>query len=145
MAKQARSFHFISKGRVPEGISLAIKDAVQKAEGKRLVLTLAEDKKASSDPQRRYYFAVIVESIRTMFLEHGTNLTKEQMHRWMKKHIGNMEMEVITPDGEITTILRSYTDLTTMEAEVYHTECRKWAAERGCQIPEPNESTNPEE
>jgi hypothetical protein len=58
----SRSFSFMSDGKVPLSISMAIKEAVAAAKGQRLKLTLSKAKKYSTDPQRQYYFAVIVKA-----------------------------------------------------------------------------------
>lgn len=129
----------IHHGHFPDSIRSSLTDAMRRMEGKRLAIKLYEPQRSSSSPQRRYYFGIIVESIRHMFMEAGTNLTKDEMHKWLKQHVGKLLKEVVTPDGEVTYVLESYRKLTTQQAEVYHMQCRQWAAEHGCDIAEPHE------
>lgn len=134
---------FVSpEGKLPQGIKETLARVIPTFAGKKVRLTLEEAKPHSSDPQRRYYFGVIVESIQEMFKDAGTVISKDEMHEWLKANVGKLYKEVITPDGEVTYILGSYNDLTTSECESYHTQCRAWAAERGCDISEPNELNN---
>lgn len=134
----------VTNGHFPQRIREQLAAALRRMEGKRLEVVLREPKRFSSDPQRRYYFAVIVPEIQQMFYEAGTVLTKDETHHWLMIHVGKWLRDVVTPDGEITQMRRSYTDLSTMEAETHHTLCRQWAAEHGRQIPEPNETIETE-
>jgi hypothetical protein len=135
---QAREFHFVCQGKVPQSISMAVKEAVERAVGKRLCLSLSEDKNRSTTPQRRYYFGVIVEAYLEAFLDAGNDMTKDDMHLWLKQEVGKLFKEVVCPEtGEITRSLRSYRDLDTQETENYHTQCRMRAAQMDIDIPEP--------
>jgi hypothetical protein len=129
----------IENGHFPMQTRLQISDAMRRMEGKRLGIKLYVPKNASSSPQKRYYFGVIVEAIRHMFYEAGTVTTKDEMHEWLKRHVGKLLKQIKTPDGEITYVTESYRKLTTEQAEQYHAQCRQWAAERGLDIREPNE------
>lgn len=126
-------------GRLPEIIGIRLRDALKAQAGKPVHILLEPPKKYVSDPQRAYYFAVIVEAIQELFREAGTIMAKEEMHHWLMEHVGKWFKNVVTPDGEVTQMRRSYMDLSTWETEQQHTLCRAWAAERGVQIPEPNE------
>lgn len=133
------SFYITSTGALPYDIKETLKRVIPTLANKHVRLTIEESKPLSSDPQRRYYFGVIVESILRMFKDAGTVLSKKEMHEWLKANVGKLYKEIITPDGEVTYVLRSYTELDKSETEIYHTQCRAWAAERGCDITEPNE------
>ena len=132
----------VTEGRMPRGYALQVAEYLRGLEGRRMTLTVEEAKKYSSDPQRKYYFGVLIPGICEVFYNHGTLLSKEESHEWAKRHIGKLTKNVVTPDGEVTEILRSYRDLDTMEVEIYHTNCRAWAAQHGVDIPEPNEPTD---
>lgn len=129
----------ITGGHFPPPVRHKLADAMKRMEGKRLKVSLAEPKRYSTDPQRRYYFAVIVEHCREIFYDAGTIMTKEDMHHWLMENVGKWFREVMGPDGVIIKIRRSYMDLNTQETEVHHTLCRQWAAEHGKDVPEPNE------
>ena len=132
--------HFTSEGIAPAHIRRQIADAIRANTGKNLVLTLQVAKKYSSDPQRQYYFAVIVEQIAAMF-QHFTGYywDKEETHEWLMENVG--EYFEIRNDikGKPRRIRRSYKDLSTIEAEEYHMKCRAFAAQYQVDILEPNE------
>lgn len=139
---ETMTFNFTPEnGRVPRNISEAVRDAVFKVEpGQRLKLTVGKAKKYSSDPQRRYYWAVIIPRIQGLFLSNGGQYIDEQdLHSWLMWNVGGWTRERKGVRGEKILVRRSYTDLSTLEAEEHHTKCRLWAAERGLDIPEPNE------
>lgn len=137
---QACSFTFTSDGKVPHDVSVAVRDAVAAAKGEKLKLTLGKVKKYSSDPQRQYYFAVIIQRIQGLLLTRGGKYVDEDdIHDYLMRHVGQWMREKDIGGGEKILVRRSYNDLSTIEAEEHHTKCRKWAAERGLDIPEPNE------
>lgn len=137
---QSCSFTFTSDGKVPQNISLAVREAVSEARGERLKLTLGKAKKYSSDPQRRYYFAVIIPRIQGLLLTGGGKFVDEdELHDYLMWNVGKWTSTREGVRGEKMLVRRSYMDLSTIEAEEHHTKCRKWAAERGLDIPEPNE------
>lgn len=133
-------FDFTSDGKTPEHIGIAVREAVRERIGERLTLELREAKRYSTDPQRRYYFEVIVGRIQGMLLMNGGQyVEKEELHDWLMWNVGKLTKTRRGSNGEKMMTRRSYMDLSTIEAEEYHTKCRMWAAERGCDIPEPNE------
>ena len=127
------------KSGLPISLWQKMQAAVAGMENKALIVEIKEAKKQSSDPQRRYYFSVIVPAWMELFREYGTILNKDECHLWLKENVGKLRREVVGMGGEITSCLRSYRDLVTHEAEDYHTECRRVAASWGKQIPEPHE------
>ena len=140
MTFESRSFTFVSEGRVPESISRAVRDAVLAARGESLKLTLAKARKLSSDPQRKYYWAVIIPRIQGLLLTRGGKyIDEDDIHAYMMRHVSKWLKERDIGGGEKMEVRRSYNDLSTAEAEEHHTKCRAWAAQRGCDIPEPNE------
>ena len=114
------------------------------AAGKPLVLTLGPAKKYSTDPQRRYYFSVIVERICAMWYRHtGERMDDLKMHHWLMDNIGKWFKEIIDLEGNPTYQRRSYMDLSTVETEEHHSKCRQFGAQWGEDIPEPNEEYQP--
>lgn len=126
-------------GRLPESIGIRLRDTFKSHAGKPVHIVIEPPKKYSSEPQRQYYFAVIVEAIKELFREYGTVMDKDEMHHWLMENVGKWFKEIITPQGEPTQMRRSYMELSTFETEQHHTLCRQFGAENGIQIPEPNE------
>jgi hypothetical protein len=129
----------ISNGHFPAKERLRLSDAMRRMEGRRVAVKLYEPEAHSSNPQRRYYFSVIVQRYLEAFREAGNVMDKDEMHLWLKQEVGKLWKEVLSPDATRSRVLRSYRDLSTKEAEDYHTLCRARGAELGIDIPEPNE------
>lgn len=137
-----REFFFmvLESGKLPEGIKHTLARVIPEYAGKYVRLTLEEKQESPSDKQRRYYFGVIVEAYIEHFKANGKILDKDQMHDSMMKTIGGFNNAFVDPfTGEPDEGRLSINDLTKAQAEGYFTLCRKWAAENGFDIPEPNE------
>ena len=116
-------------------------DAISRAGDKRLVLTLKEQKKRRSLSQNAVYWGVVLPPIVAAFREHGNNVDAEDVHCYLKEHVGKLKQHFITPDGEVLTGPGSTAKLTTMEFEDYLAKVRAWAAETlAVAVPMPNES-----
>jgi hypothetical protein len=109
-------------------MSLAIRDVIRKFEGKRIKVTLAN-----------YYWGVVLKYVHEMFLEYGNDVSSDDCHEFLKEHVGKLFKEIEGPGGEIRTIVRSSTELSTSEWEDYMEKIRAWSASVGLQIPLPNE------
>jgi hypothetical protein len=99
------------------------------APGTKIDVILKKHEERCSDPQRKYYWAVIVK----MIAEHTDHEPKE-IHDTLKykflKDKDKFGMEYV----------KSTESLTTGEREEYHEKCRKWALFFfGMTIPLPNE------
>lgn len=131
------TFYVTDKGLLPESIRGTLKRVVPTYAGKKVQLTIEEYRDTASDAQRKYYFKVIVPA----YIKHfGGECSKEQMHNSMMREIGGFSNEYVNPfTGESDEGRKSFNDLTKAQAEGYFTLCRKWAAENGFDIPEPNE------
>ena len=81
-----RPFSFVvgDDGKLPPGIRETLQRIIPTLAGKRVTLEIKEHKE-SSDPQRRYYFAVIVPAVQAMFEDAGTRLDEDEMHEWLKR------------------------------------------------------------
>jgi hypothetical protein len=137
---QPRSFTFVSEGKVPVSVSMAVRDLVAASRGERIKLTLAQARKHASTPQREYYFAVIVDAWQYLLREAtGRHWDKDDTHDFLMTEIGQWFKEPETVMGKKVRRRRSYMDLSVKEAEEHHTKCRMAAAAEGVDIPEPNE------
>jgi hypothetical protein len=140
MARQEIEFEgVIAGGHLPHAIRQKIALTMQQAEGKRIRVSLSEVKSRRSLSQNSYYWGVVIEHVRQMFADAGQDIDKEEAHDFLKLHVGGLKDVVTDPAGVKHSVPRSSTRLTTIDWEVYMTKIRAWAAEFGCQIPEPNE------
>lgn len=97
--------------------------------GEVVQVSIQKPKKRATDPQRRYYWAVIVTMISD---EIGDD--KESVHLSLREKFLSVE----TDNG--LKRIRSTEELTTVEREEYHEQVRRWAAQwLSMYIPLPNE------
>ncbi len=96
-------------------------------EGKRIQLILRKYKTQRSIPENNYYWGVIIK-----ILADYLGYTPEETHEALK-------WKFLRKGGKIETV-RSTTDLTTTEAEIYYENIRIWSlTEYQVKIPLPNE------
>lgn len=127
-------------GRVPKPVSLAVMEVVKANDGQPLNIVVKTQKRYSSDPQRKYYYGVLLTRIQGFILSQGGKFIDiDDLHAYFMVEVGKFTRERHLGHGEIAIIRRSYTDLSTQEAEEYHLKLRRWGAERGLDLPEPNE------
>lgn len=129
----------VTCGRLPAAVSEKIAAVIRRMDGKRLVISVREQKRRRSLNQNAYYWGVVVELVTQMFVEAGNSISRDDVHDFLKQHVGKLEREIHTPDGEVVTTLGSTAALTTQEFEVYLEKIRAWAAEFGLVIPLPGE------
>ncbi len=129
----------VTDGKIPIEMSLAIRDVIRRFEGKRIKVTLAKYKRQRSRRQNAYYWGVIIVHIFDMFVEYGNDVSKDDVHQFLKSEVGKLYKEIEGPGGEVHTIIRSSTELSTSEWEDFTEKCRAWAASMGRIIPMPNE------
>lgn len=92
-------------------------------------------RKPRSSQENRYYWKIIVG---TLAMEFG--YTEQEMHFELKRMFLSYQKPNIKT-GELTTFIRSTTDLDTMEAEAYYEQIRIWAlSEYTIYLPLPNET-----
>ncbi len=128
------------KGTLPPYISEQAKAIISRLAGKHIKIKIWESQNTASTSQREYYFAVIVPAYIKHFALEGKTFDKEQMHDSMMRFIGGFSNPYVNPfTGEPDAGRLSYNDLTVSQCEGYHVLCRKWAAENGFDINEPNQ------
>jgi len=127
-------------GRVPQEVSIGVRDAVRRMQGKQLVLSLKEQTRVRSIRQNRYYHGVIVRMITDAFREAGNDFDDDDTHEFLKIEVGRLRRKIVTADDRVLTAPGTTTVLTTKEFEDFAEKCRAWAAEvLGLIIPLPNE------
>lgn len=114
--------HTVTGGRVEV-------TGLQRYEGRAVDVVVKLHREQSSDPQRRYYFGVIVAT-----LAEFCGYDRDEMHAALKwkflRYTDRLGLDRVP----------SYRELDTAAAERYHDDVRRWAVtEYGVNIPEPNE------
>lgn len=129
----------IMNGKLSPAISQSIAGVMRRMEGRKVSIAIKEARKSRSNKQNAYYWSVVVPAITQMFLDAGNDMDKEQVHEFLKLHVGSLKTVVTQPNGVKLTVARSSTRLNTAEWEEYCEKIRAWAAQFGVQVPLPNE------
>jgi len=131
----------VEGGKLPEGVSWAMEEAIRALDGKKVILTVAEVKKRRSLNQNRYMFGVVVKMITDVFREAGNNVDAEDVFVFLKQNVWKTTQVFVTPDGEVFKGIGSSRNWSTHEMELRLEEARAWAAETlGISIPLPHET-----
>lgn len=117
----------------------AIANAIKTLDGENIQIIIKKVGKRRSDNQNKYYWGVVIPAVKAMFEDSGTTLSPEDVHCFLKEHVGGMVKIILTPDNKRISIVETSTKLTTAEWENFMTKIRAWAAAFGCDIPEPNQ------
>jgi len=122
-----------TRKRIAEYIETCGLDAVE--------ITVDAFKNTRSVKQNRYYFGVIVETMRNVLEEKGQSMSTTGVHEALAKEVGMLQRVGFDFKGQPFVYTQSTTDLTTAEFEDYMTKCRAFAAAQyGLVIPLPNEA-----
>jgi hypothetical protein len=109
-------------------------NAVASVNGGRFEIVLRKEKTKRSDQANKYYWAVVVKIITAEFYGMATAADKDRVHEGLKR------LFLLRHDAKTNLdYVESTTRLSTAEFQEYLTQCRKWAAEQGINVPEPNE------
>jgi hypothetical protein len=126
----ARHLGTVRKGKFIPDSPQTFRMEFYKREGKRVSVTVSGERKHKTDPQRKYYFGVVV-----AIMADYTGYTSDEMHEALKWQF----LRVPGANGLLDRV-RSTESLTTAEAEEYYEAIRRWAAvEHGVYIPMPGE------
>ncbi len=133
--KQIEIQSFVDNGQLTKNREL-VKEAIEKFEGKPIIVIIKRWFKKRSNRQNNYYHGVIVEHWRHILREYwGDILTHDQVHEFLKTNLSYEEFfdedtgEVVM--NEITGLpirkIKSTTKNTTYSQEEYNEACRQLA------------------
>lgn len=130
----------VTGGKLNDYARKVILDALQRMEGKKVEVTIAEYRKKRSNNENRFYFGVVLPMVKAYLMESGDNLDLEETHEFIVRHIWK-HTKIIQRDGEVMEVRLSSTRLSTTEWEQMIELTRVWAAHHGFDIPYPQELT----
>lgn len=139
---KTKALEFIAQvqgGKLPDETARQIGRAVRLLDGKRVRVTVAEVSKKRSLNQNSYYWGVVIAMVREFVNELGNDMDEDEVHEFLKRHVGKLATMIKLPDGSVTKALRSTRKLTPGEFEEYLEKIRAWAAEFGLIVPFPGE------
>lgn len=129
----------VVNGKLPQKVSEQIMAVLRSAEGKRVTVSIREQKRVRSLSANAYYWGVVIPPIVAMFRDEGNMVDAEDTHEFLKEHVGKVRQVIVTPDGEVVRAAGSTAKLSTAEFGDYVAKIKAWAAEFGIHIPEPGE------
>lgn len=138
--KREFTFDITANGHLPDKGRLAVDDLIRSFAGKRVKFSIALATKSRSLNQNAYMWSAVIPPITAAFREAGNSVDDEDVHEYLKTHVGKLRQVVVTPAGEVQKIPGSTKRLTSGEMEIYLEKVRAWAAENlQIVIPLPNE------
>jgi hypothetical protein len=126
-------------GKLPSRLFDDLNRLAAKLDGKTVLVSIREQKRRRSSSQNSYYWGCVVPAVTTMFRDAGNFVDHDDVHEFLKLHVGKLKQNFVTPEGEVLSGPASSAKLTTTEFEPYMDRIRAWAAECGCMIGLPNE------
>jgi hypothetical protein len=128
---EAGIFHIQNKQRLQEWAKMN--------PGKQLMIRIDKRGSRRSNPQLRYYWGVVVETVRHGLINLGHELNKDEVHFFLKERFNSVPVE--NKKGEIIDIPGSTTQMTKTEFGEYIEKIARFSAEfLGEVIPQPNEN-----
>ncbi|OWK42032.1 hypothetical protein [Fimbriiglobus ruber] len=127
-------------GRLPERDARRIGDVIRKFDGKRIVVSIREQKKPRSLNQNAFYHGPFIEAFRVCLLECGHRLSSEDIHSGLRDAYAKNGYTLMLPGGKPFSVPPSTSRLSTIGFEEFLEEIRAYfASEFGWQLPLPNE------
>lgn len=96
--------------------------------GKKITVTVERLAKKRSLNQNAYYWGVLIPHLQTAFFDIGENLTKEEIHAFLKHQYLRTEREN-PKTNELLTFIRSTSNLKVYEFGLYIEQCLQFAAQ----------------
>jgi len=127
----------ITNGHLSEEAELRFLTILATNEGKDCRVTVERKRKQRSMSQNAYYFGVVIPLVQAMLVDYGNDVDPEEVHAFLKEHVGKLVSAVADKDGKRIAIVRSSATLSTVEWEAYMERIKRWAAEQGTFIPDP--------
>jgi hypothetical protein len=139
----------IFQGKVHDGKIITDGQSMRKMtakyfDGKEIQIIIERKKKTRSSSQNRYYWGVIVDTLRKSFQEYSPDqlVTKEIVHELLKDRFlpivtGGNPPQVVTPLGEVLDCPYTTTVLSKKEMVYYCDLIKQWGLEMNIYIQDP--------
>lgn len=109
---------------------------------KDICINVERKRKKRSLNQNSYYWGVVIPICRGILVEYGNDVDDEEVHSFLKEHVGKLTGSVVDAKGR-RAITKSSASLSTAEFEQYIMRVTVWAATENVIIPSPNEDLIP--
>lgn len=128
----------VTNGTLPDAVRQRIAAYLKPLDGKRVVVSIKERKQIRSLNQNRLYWGFVLPPIVQMFRDAGNNVDAEDVHNYLKEHVGKFRQVLVTGEGEVLSSIGSTTRLTTSEFSDYVAKVQAWAVEYGVTLTLPD-------
>ena len=130
-----------TNGRIPAPVWERLGEAVARMDGKRMLVSLKEQKKRRSLNQSRFYQGPFIEAFRLHLLECGQRVSHDDIHAGLRDAHAKNAMTILLPGDVPFRIPPSTARLDTIGFEMFLEDIRaEYATRFGWQLPFPNES-----
>ena len=133
------------QGKVENGVLNVVHrkrmtEDIKQFEGKNVIITLTRKKKKRSNPQNKYYWGVVVPVVKQGLRDAGYPIMGiDKVHDYLKLEFLR-DLLVNEDTGEVITVIKSTTELSTSEFMDFLAQVQQWATEfLNIYIPDPNE------
>lgn len=133
------SFQMTPEGKLPEGIKVTLARSLPAFAGRKMRFTFEEAKKQRSIKQNRFYFGPMINAVRLWLLDNGSVFSASDVHEYLWRNVLKETEMVVMPDGSTFERRLSSKDSTPADWEKRMDILRAWGAERGLELPFPNE------
>ena len=135
----------VKQGKLSDAATGQLCTVLRSLEGKRVVVSVREQKRRRSNDQNAYLWGVVYPAAVAMFRDAGNMVDADDVHDFCKLRVAKLGQNIVTPDGEVVKTLGSTAKLTTAEFSDYIERIRAWAAEFGCVNPDPESFNQPKD
>ena len=125
----------VTGGRLPLAYGQQFAALLRASEGELVTVSVGPAKRRRSLSQNAYYWAAVVPPVLAAFRDAGNGVDADDVHEFLKTHVGRLRQVFVTPDGEVLRTAGSTAKLTKREFGDYLTACIAWAAEHGIDVP----------
>jgi hypothetical protein len=130
----------ITNGRLPRPVAEQIATAISGFDGKRVLVTVKEQKRLRSLKQNSFYQGPFIEAFRLHLLECGQRVSHDDIHAGLRDAHAKNSFTVMLPGDVPFRIPPSTTRLSTTGFEEFLEEIRaEYAGRFGWQLPFPGE------
>ena len=127
------------KLRATDRVAIASYIGKHFADGELVDVTVAPHEVEHTDPQRGYYFGVVVPYAQQGMLEQGTRQSKDDTHAWLMWHLAPDERTTVKYGQHEHVMRASFAKFSKARVKQHIDACIQWIAEEfSLAVPEPS-------
>lgn len=134
------------QGKVTNGVLNVVHrkrmaEDIKQFEGKHVMITIAKKKRKRSNPQNKFYWGVVIPMVKQGLRDAGYPIMgNDKVHDYLKLEFLR-DIVASEETGDMITVIKSTTELSTSEFMDFIAQLQQWASEfLNIYIPDPNEN-----